>query len=499
MKKYNEARLHFSHKQSVDDLVAQNYDGFTRDSLASYLAKKYGSVYLYGGDPFSEINLLESVVYKIRREGTRIRVETNGTYVRKHFNDENGQVKKILLNTDEVILRVDNTNEKHKDYQCVNNYCTVELQHCYDVFLRLYLKRCKYSLKSVISQNNIEDYRLAKEFANFKHLTKVVFERETRKSTTVSASVFTEFVDGMKASYPDIEFEVVDAEESVYYTGDGYAHINGNRIGYYSESGLKLPSKKLGTYRVVVNRNKMKQVLRKIRSKSTVFMDVEAVSTPYKHMKSYTRIKELPVLWTLVKIDNSMQIAERKIGFMREYQKRVDFQKLFIDYILENKIECIVVSGGDLERNFFKECLVSTRRKLSNTEFRKLLLILDNFVDIQEVIKAEAFKIQDNKQKVNLPLRSDNLLEMFSQHFSEIVDNKGRTNEKDSRQVSNRLDEILFSGSYNQDEVKTKMEEIGDYCFDDVYQDITVYRFYEMWDKYFARRNSPKNERKKMR
>jgi hypothetical protein len=314
-------------------------------------------------------------------------------------------------------------------------------------------------------------------------------------STRVTNAEFNKFVELLKDKYPEIEFEIEDCSEKIYYSGNGYLYMDDNRLDYYSESGIDLPQKSKSDIKIAINHQKMKRVLKDIRTKRTIFMDIEAVSTPYKHMKKFNRmIRELPVLWSLVRLNHSMQIVERKIGFIRDYDGRYKLQEQFIDYIIENDVECIVVSGGGLERKFFTECLVSTRRKVKHNDFRKLLRLLDNFVDIQDVIKEGAFWIHENKEQLDLTLRSDNLLEMLSGYYPQIIDNNGRTNVKDSWQVSKRLDEILFSGQYNEQEVKMMMEEIGDYCFDDVYQDIRVYRFYEMWDKYYARVNSPKKK-----
>lgn len=495
MKKYNEAKFMFTNKKHMNEKVFDEFDTFTRDSIAEYLAINYGSVYIYGGEPFSEINLLVTVLNKIRREGSRIRIETNGEYITDHFNDEDKKVKNILLNTDEVILRVDNASESFKEYYCINNYCTMNMQDCFKVFIRLHLKRCKLALKSVISTNNIDTYHLETKFRDIKNLKKIILERETKEEFAISVESFNDFTKNLIQEYPEIEFEIIDSKDAYYFSGNGYLYQHEKRLGYYNEKGIKLPDYDQSNVNIGIDHKKLKKILKLIRSKKTIFMDIEAVSRPYKYMKKFTGTNDLSVLWSLIQIDENYKIINRKIGFIQDYKERFDIHISFIDYILKNNIGCIVVSGGDLEKRFFKNCLVTIRKRLKDNEFRNLLYLEEKFVDIQDVIKMEAFWLHENKERIAIPIRSDDILRNLAHTYPNIIDNNGRTNDKASRQISIKLDEILFSGNYSEQEIKSHMQEIGDYCFDDIYQDLRLYRFYEMMDKYYFKNKSKKGKK----
>lgn len=199
----------------------------------------------------------------------------------------------------------------------------------------------------------------------------------------------------------------------------------------------------------------------KVVSGKAAFFDIEAVSRPLTNVQKHG-IKDypIPILYALIAIEQgSLKVKERHSYSVTSAEDLDSVYYNFFKTLKRLEIHYLIVSGGALERRFLENMMYVLRNHLSLQDVRYLFSLRDHLIDIQDVLDH--------------PHNSDRLLLEFHDLYPDLI-TFHRKSDKLSIKISFILDGLIFGPKRD---AKT-LEKVIHYCFEDVYADFELFKFY---------------------
>lgn len=478
------------------------------------------SVNLVGGEPFTNITLLKSLVEIGVSNRMNISIMTNGLILTNNL--DNPEVKYILSHVKMIGISVDSFSEEtnRKIGRISNNNCLVlekviQLRKMCDEY------RTKLKINTVVSKLNLnEELGMCMEVASPDKwkLLQVVTSNPMFKITDEEFQAFVS-----KNKYNDNV--VIENEESINLSylmvnsfGDLYinqstpTNINVNNVvsndpkepaNEFSQLldstcfNKELYAKRYcsSTDEIFFNKNKYKKALgNRFSGKGNVlFLDVESITLREYENKKYPGLStnQMHLLYCAIEVDSNMHIISRYTDHLQlgiDIASCLDkgeknpyglFYKRFCDIVLNGKIKQILVSGTETERNFLMDCIYYNE-ELSRRDYDKLQNFIIGLVDIHSIIEKEILSYSSKKSA------SRTVLSYLRQYRPDLFyyTRKEYKDSNSSWSISNQLLSMYHKMTNMAYALSNKtIKDIENYCFDDVYDDFELVYAYELLNK----------------
>ena len=473
------------------------------------------TINLVGGEIFLDIPLLKELVKIGVQNRVAITLVTNGKRMLDKLDDQDvvfilKHIKVLGISVDSFSL---NTNKKIGRVKQGKSLDFLDL-----LKFRRMLKsfRTKLKINTVVTKHNQNEDMSTKLTALNPNTWKVIQVSSDDESVLVSKEEFNQFLEIHKEVanlHPEDNKNISKSYLMFKANGDLYYdnQVLDFNINTFKEEfrSRKMFYKKLEEVGVsfdhYINRYKLtnaikfskKSYLRKfggyLVKGNSHLLDVESISPRYSDSREYMKYTQtqLHILYCGVIINQDFH----RIGEIHDYinpegnlSKAIDkskantlvyknFYKKFLRNLKKYKIRRIIVSSLETETRFLQD-LIYYIEDLSRKDYEYIQNLMSHMLDIQLV---------KNQNIIDINIKSCASRNILEELRAQRKDLFTYTREEDkthdsSRNISLKLGEVYFKDNVDYKD-KLELNEIKEYCFDDVYDDLELLYCYEMLSK----------------
>ena len=469
------------------------------------------SVNLAGGEVFLNIDLLYSLIKQAVKDHLQVSIITNGLRLLNHLDDE--KIIFILKHIYQIGISIDSFEKQTNQLIGRTDLDQSKLKKLVSICES---NRVKVKINTVVTQRNMNEVMVNRIIDIHPNSWKIIQVFSHDEATVVNANQFQTFIDQNKTDLIDIKVEKSEGitESYAMINGHGKLFLNSKVVeGFdliqFTDEHKRTSSTKYHEIliengfdqekyfsRYTINPLDIKLDVAKFIKKAKkrvnegnniLFIDVEGI-TPRPHQtEKYHNLTTgfKPVLYTglILNLDSEIiDVVSDYVNPKDEVIKKMSnndktvlsvFYKKIVRIIINSRIGLVVSSAMESEKAFFQEMIYYGN--LSRKEYEYITELMNNMFDIQS-IKTEGI-LRINSEKI----ASRNILQLLSDYRSDLFV-YGRNGDKDlfsSGRVSNELVKVYLEHKKLSDDTITRiMAKNIEYCFEDVYDDLKLYKTY---------------------
>lgn len=249
----------------------------------------------------------------------------------------------------------------------------------------------------------------------------------------------------------------------------GSIELSGRKlIRLLPDDGYKQRIQTKVTFPYKIQNKELHNTYYKIISGKAAFFDIEAVSRKLSNVAKHKHLNDfpIPILYSLIAIEQGLLMVKERNSY--SVASADDLESIYFQFFKTIKrldIQYLVVSGGALERRFLENMMYVLRERLTLQDVRYLFQLRDEMIDIQHLLQE--------------PHNSDKLLLELQELYPDLITFE-RKSDKLSIKINFILDGLIFGPKRD---LKT-LDKIIHYCFEDVYADFELFKFYCLYGRY---------------
>jgi organic radical activating enzyme len=465
------------------------------------LCDKFGYVHLIGGEPFTDLELMMELMKIAEDMHVKLSIVTNGFVLVQLIKQKNHYADIILNQIDSIELCVDSCIEHYNKMIGRVNGANKILTESDIKLITATAKKydCQVIIKTLITNGNKNEI-LFDKIEKWQVDKWKVMQASHAGLLNISNDDFEDYIDRNYCKHLIVEksnntaIQVLPSGEVFIQNNKMITNINAKpehilakleknhfnikeNLEQVKKFEIQEDKAEPSLSDIHLNMSSFLSKTKYIREGKAMFFDVEAISRRSDFAaKSGETFFPIPILWTGLVIDkHKPHISE---SYSSSISKERDYEKIYADFfevIKKHHIQSLVVSGGDLEKDFIELAIYYLKERLTREDIRYLLRLRDNLFDIQSIISKNIIQINDLK----LELNSNKSLTILRDIYPDYIEYQ-RDSKKDSQKINYLLDALVFGDKWND----VRIQEVINYCFEDVYEDFELYKFYHAIYRY---------------